>query len=127
MSRRPYAGAGAGAGVGGEPGLGLSAAPALQTQRFYEDANDDRAVRLSSQIGALKEVSLSISAELDYQRNMMSEMRDDMDKTGGILGRTMQRFRIMAQTQTGSWMWILVLFVLAVILYVVFGLMTRRR
>ncbi|KAI8929285.1 hypothetical protein BC831DRAFT_444587 [Entophlyctis helioformis] len=82
--------------------------------------NDDRASRLSSQIGALKQVSLDISTELEYQKTLMHDMEDDFGKTGGILGSTMRRLRIMAKTQTGSWMWLLMLFVGAVILYIYF-------
>lgn len=86
----------------------------------YEEHNDQHATHLASQIGILKDVSIAISTELDYQRTMMDGMEDDFGKTGGILSKTMRRLRIMAQKQSGSWVWIMMLFILTVILYVYF-------
>ncbi|EGF82882.1 hypothetical protein BATDEDRAFT_86386 [Batrachochytrium dendrobatidis JAM81] len=100
MSRRPYP-------VG--PGVSTG---------VYDDENDGRATALAKQIGALKQVSLDISDELIYQQNLMDDMHNDFEKTGGILGQTMRRLKIMARSQTGGWMWMMMLFVFGVIFYI---------
>lgn len=49
---------------------------------------------------------------------MLLEMEHGFDRAGNILSATMKRLGIMAKSQNGRWMWYLILFVLAVFLYI---------
>ena len=45
---------------------------------------------------------------------------DDMHSTKSLLGNTMNKLGVMMQTQGGSVMWILIIFILCVLIFVYF-------
>ena len=72
---------------------------------------------LHLKVSQLKDISLSISDELDYQKKLMGEMDSEMSTASLILTNTVKKFKHMAQQVQGSWMLILMLFGFAVIGY----------
>jgi hypothetical protein len=72
---------------------------------------------LHLKVSQLKDISLSISDELDYQKKLMGEMDSEMSTASLILTNTVKKFKQMAQQVQGSWMLILMLFGIAVIGY----------
>lgn len=50
----------------------------------------------------------------------MRDLGDGFESTGSMLSGTMRRFTAMARKQNGGWMWGLVLFCVAVFMYVYF-------
>ncbi|KAJ3174549.1 hypothetical protein HK101_010950 [Irineochytrium annulatum] len=82
------------------------------TQYALEQQNDDEVDVLSQKMSILKEVSLQIGDEVNYQNKLLGEMEDDFHKTGGMLGVAMKRFNTMSKSQTGRWMCYLILFVI---------------
>ncbi|KAI9350506.1 hypothetical protein DFJ73DRAFT_625247, partial [Zopfochytrium polystomum] len=89
-----------------------------------EQQNDDHVEMLSKKMGVLKEISLQIGDEVSYQEKMLRGMEDDFSKTGDLVGNAMRRLTAMTRTQSGRWMCMLILFVLATVFYLVF---IRRR
>ncbi|KND02772.1 uncharacterized protein SPPG_08963 [Spizellomyces punctatus DAOM BR117] len=84
----------------------------------FEQRNDDHVDLLGNKITELKQISLQIGEEVTYQLGALRDMENDFEKSGGLLGATMRRLKIMARTQNGRWMWYLIFFVLAVFLYI---------
>ncbi|KAI9093075.1 hypothetical protein DFS34DRAFT_652663 [Phlyctochytrium arcticum] len=103
------------------PSSSSSLGPSGAAQQYHlEGQNDDHVGMLGGRISELKQISLQIGDEVKYQMNYLKEMENDFEKTGGILGKTMKRLRILSQTENGRWMWYLILFVFVVIGYIYF-------
>jgi len=54
------------------------------------------------------------------QKKKKKKKDDDMNSTKTLLGNTMNKLGVMMQTQGGSVMWILIIFVLCVLIFVYF-------
>ncbi|KAG4100626.1 hypothetical protein H8356DRAFT_1660417 [Neocallimastix lanati (nom. inval.)] len=87
---------------------------------LIEKQNDEQVLSLSEKMKTLKEVSLLIGAEVRSQNQFLDEMDDDMHSTKSLLGNTMNKLGVMMQTQGGSVMWILIIFILCVLIFVYF-------
>lgn len=60
-------------------------------QDVLEAENERLAEELKGKIGALKTLTIDIGNEVRFQDRMLSGIDDDMDRTGGLLGNTMNR------------------------------------
>lgn len=87
---------------------------------LLEKQNDEQVASLSEKMKTLKEVSLLIGEEMRNQNKFLDEMDDDMHSTRTMLGTTMNKLGVMMQTQGGSVMWILIIFILLVFIFVYF-------
>ncbi|EFA09340.1 BET1 homolog [Tribolium castaneum] len=65
--------------------------PLPQTSNEVEEENDRMANELRDKVGALKSLSIDIGNELKYQDKLLRDVDDDMDRTRGFLGNTMNR------------------------------------
>jgi hypothetical protein len=75
---------------------------------------------LHSRVNQLKQISIDIDTELQFQKKLLNEMDDNFDSVGAILKNAMGKLRHLIRTQSGAWMWILTLFVLGVVGYIYF-------
>ncbi|KAI8998407.1 hypothetical protein BC832DRAFT_233875 [Gaertneriomyces semiglobifer] len=87
---------------------------------YLEQENDSHVNLLGNKVSELKQISLAIGEEVQYQNRMMNAMENEFDKAGSLLGNTMKRLQILTRTQNGRWMWYLILFVLCVVAYIYF-------
>ncbi|KAI8906432.1 hypothetical protein EDD86DRAFT_210709 [Gorgonomyces haynaldii] len=87
-------------------------------RRHTHAENDDKAGYLSSRVQMLKEISLEIGTELEYQNRLLNDMDDQATSAMDVLGNTMKRLMVMARTQTSSWMWLLLLFIIGVVAWI---------
>ena len=65
-------------------------------------------------------ISVDIGDEVQYQNKLLTDMESDFGKAGDLLSYAMRRFKIMAKTQTGGWMWIILGFMMIVFFYIYF-------
>lgn len=56
-----------------------------------EEENDRMTVELKDKIGVLKSLSIDIGNEVKYQDRLLRDVDDDLERTGGFLGNTMNR------------------------------------
>ncbi|KAI9339343.1 hypothetical protein BDR26DRAFT_862269 [Obelidium mucronatum] len=114
-SNSPYGGHSNNAGNGGYGGYSGGGENALMSQ------NDDHVDQLSAKMSVLKEISLQIGDEVNYQNKMLNDMEGDFDKTGDILGNTIKRLGQIAKSPNGFWMCWLMAFVVLVLFYIIFS------
>ncbi len=81
---------------------------------------DDYHGDLHSRVNQLKHISLDIETELLYQKQLLNDMDSEFDQGLGLLGNTMAKVKHLIRTQTGSWMWIMLLFIVCVMGYLYF-------
>lgn len=65
--------------------------PIPQNTNEIEDENEQMTSELQHKISALKSLSIDIGNEVKYQDKLLRDVDDDMDRTGGFLGNTMNR------------------------------------
>lgn len=65
--------------------------PVPQSSNEVEDDNDRLTGELKDKIHVLKSLSIDIGNEVKYQDKLLRDVDDDMDRTGGFLGNTMNR------------------------------------
>ncbi|XP_073843172.1 blocked early in transport 1 [Musca autumnalis] len=89
-----------------------------------EEENERAAEELKQKIGALKSLTIDIGNEVRYQDKLLRGIDDDMDRTQGFLGNTMNRVVRLAKNGGSRHMCYMFLFVLFVflLLYVVLKL-----
>ncbi|NWR40307.1 BET1 protein, partial [Tachuris rubrigastra] len=63
----------------------------------YEEENDRLTESLCMKVSAIKSLSTEIGTEVKKQNKMLSEMENDFDSTGGLLGATMGRLRTLSR------------------------------
>ncbi|KAM8966648.1 BET1 homolog [Pelodytes ibericus] len=63
----------------------------------YEEENDKLTESLRMKASALKSLSIDIGTEVKYHNTMLGEMDSDFDTTGGILGATMGRLKVLSR------------------------------
>lgn len=111
--RRAGLGDGAAAGSYGYTNSGYS---------VYEEENDRLTESLRTKVSAIKSLSIEIGTEVKNQNKMLSEMENDFDSTGGLLGATMGRLRTLSrgsQTKLLCYMMLFSLFVFFVIYWII--------
>lgn len=65
--------------------------PLAQNPNEMEDENERMTTELGNKIGVLKSLSIDIGNEVRYQDKLLRDVDDDMDRTQGFLGNTMNR------------------------------------
>ncbi|XP_054241030.1 BET1 homolog [Indicator indicator] len=88
----------------------------------YEEENDRLTESLRTKVSAIKSLSIEIGTEVKNQNKMLSEMENDFESTGGLLGATMSRLRTLSrgsQTKLLCYMMLFSLFVFFVIYWVI--------
>lgn len=65
--------------------------PLSQNSNEIEDENDRMTNELRDKVSVLKSLSIDIGNEVKYQDRLLRDVDDDMDRTGGFLGTTMNR------------------------------------
>ena len=70
---------------------------------------------LHSRVNQLKHISLDIETELQYQKRLLLEMDGQFGDSQNLLTASMNKVKHLIRTQTGSWMWIMLLFIVFVI------------
>uniref|UniRef100_A0A8C1LY54 Bet1 golgi vesicular membrane trafficking protein n=1 Tax=Cyprinus carpio TaxID=7962 RepID=A0A8C1LY54_CYPCA len=96
----------AGLGEGGPPGNYVASGHSL-----YEEENEH-----------LQEGLIDIGNEIKYQNKMLGEMDSDFDSTGGLLGATIGRLKLISrgsQTKVYYYMLLFALFVFIVLYWVI--------
>ncbi|XP_019363979.1 PREDICTED: BET1 homolog [Gavialis gangeticus] len=104
-------------------GLGEGAAPGNygytnSGYSVYEEENEKLTESLRTKVTAIKSLSIEIGTEVKHQNKMLTEMDSDFDSTGGFLGATMGRLKMLSrgsQTKLLCYMMLFSLFVFFVI------------
>ncbi|KAF2368595.1 Target SNARE coiled-coil domain [Trinorchestia longiramus] len=76
---------------GGGGGMGSN-------NQLIEDDNEELTTQLRSKVKTLKSMTIDIGNEVRYQNKMLSDMDDDMGKSGSILDRTVRRLGVMSRS-----------------------------
>ncbi|MBN3298093.1 BET1 protein, partial [Amia calva] len=80
----------------------------------YEEENEQLSEGLRDKVKALKHLSIDIGAEVKHQNNMITEMDSAFDSTGGLLGATMGRLKVLSRGSQARLFCYLLLFALFV-------------
>uniref|UniRef100_A0A8C1LW55 Bet1 golgi vesicular membrane trafficking protein n=1 Tax=Cyprinus carpio TaxID=7962 RepID=A0A8C1LW55_CYPCA len=110
----------AGLGEGGPPGNYVASGHSL-----YEEENEHLQEGLMPQtdrLHALLHCCIDIGNEIKYQNKMLGEMDSDFDSTGGLLGATIGRLKLISrgsQTKVYYYMLLFALFVFIVLYWVI--------
>ncbi|KAK9877053.1 hypothetical protein WA026_016081 [Henosepilachna vigintioctopunctata] len=70
---------------------GYSYEPLPQRSNEIEDENDQLTNELKDKVSILKSLSIDIGNEVRYQDKVLRDVDDDLERTGGFLGKTMNR------------------------------------
>lgn len=65
--------------------------PLAQSSNEVEEENDRMTTELKDKIHVLKSLSIDIGNEVKYQDRLLRDVDDDLERTGGFLGNTMNR------------------------------------
>ncbi|XP_069816728.1 BET1 homolog [Dendropsophus ebraccatus] len=71
--------------------------PEMSGYSVYEEENERLMDGLRQKTNALKSLSIDIGTEVKYHNKMLSEMDSDFDSTGGLLGATMGRLKVLSR------------------------------
>ncbi|KAG7458187.1 hypothetical protein MATL_G00235480 [Megalops atlanticus] len=88
----------------------------------YEEENEHLQEGLRAKVAALKHLSIDIGQEVKYQNKMLDDMDTDFDSTGGLLGATMGRLKLLSrgsQTRIFCYVLLFALFVFFVLYWVI--------
>ncbi|KAJ1101095.1 hypothetical protein NDU88_006168 [Pleurodeles waltl] len=88
----------------------------------YEEENERLTESLRLKAKALKTISIDMGTEVKYQNKMLSEMDSDFDTTGGLLGATMGRLKILSrgsQSKLFCYMMLFALFVFFILYWII--------
>ncbi|KAI4890274.1 hypothetical protein NFI96_014045, partial [Prochilodus magdalenae] len=88
----------------------------------YEEENEHLQEGLRAKVSALKHLSIDIGNEVKHQNKMLGEMDTDFDSTGGLLGATMGRLKLLSrgsQTKIYCYMLLFALLVFVVLYWVI--------
>ncbi|XP_041104829.1 BET1 homolog isoform X1 [Polyodon spathula] len=88
----------------------------------YEEENEQLSEGLKEKVNALKSLSIDIGTEVKYQNKMLVDMDTDFDSTGGLLGATMGRLKLLSrgsQTKLFCYVLLFVLFVFFVLYWII--------
>lgn len=90
-----------------------------------EDENDRMTDQLKDKIHALKSLSIDIGNEVKYQDRMLGDIDDDMERTGGFLGNTMNRVLRLGKGSHNYY--ILYLFLFSIFVFFILYLVIKFR
>ncbi|XP_022907510.1 BET1 homolog [Onthophagus taurus] len=99
--------------------------PLSQNPNEVEEENDRMADELKDKIHILKSLSIDIGNEVRYQDKLLREVDDDMDRTGGFLGNTMNR--VLRLSKGSHNYYILYLFLFAIFVFFVLYIILKFR
>lgn len=88
----------------------------------YEEENEQLQEALREKVKSLKHLTIDIGNEVKNHNKMLSEMDTDFDSTGGLLGATMGRLKLLSrgsQTKIYCYMLLFALFVFTVLYWVI--------
>ncbi|XP_075067897.1 BET1 homolog [Mixophyes fleayi] len=71
--------------------------PEMSGYSVYEEENDKLTESLRVKASALKSLSIDIGAEVKYHNKFLGELDTDFDSTGGFLGSTMGRLKVLSR------------------------------
>ncbi|KAE8596245.1 hypothetical protein XENTR_v10016029 [Xenopus tropicalis] len=80
----------------------------------YEEENERMTENLKMKASALKSLTIDIGNEVKYHNKMLGEMDSDFDSTGGLLGATMGRLKILSRGSQAKLLCYMMLFALFV-------------
>lgn len=107
----------AGLGEGGPQGNYVASGYSV-----YEEENEHLQEGLRAKVSALKHLSIDIGTEVKYQNKMLQDMDSDFDSTGGLLGATMGRLKLLSrgsQTKVFCYLLLFALFVFTILYWVI--------
>lgn len=95
--------------------------PLPQNSNEMEEENEKMTNELKEKIGVLKSLSIDIGNEVKYQDKLLRDVDDDLDRTGGFLGTTMNKVLRLSRGSHNYYILYLLVFSLFVffILYLV--------
>lgn len=99
--------------------------PLSQNPNELEEENDRMADELKDKIHILKSLSIDIGNEVKYQDRMLREVDDDLDRTGGFLGNTMNR--VLRLTKGSHNYYILYLFLFSIFVFFILYIILKFR
>ncbi|KAJ8943476.1 hypothetical protein NQ318_006329 [Aromia moschata] len=65
--------------------------PLSQNSNEIEDENERMTNELQEKVQVLKSLTIDIGNEVKYQDRLLRDVDDDLDRTGGFLGTTMNK------------------------------------
>ncbi|KAM3928697.1 BET1 homolog [Leptodactylus fuscus] len=71
--------------------------PEMSGYSVYEEENEKLTESLRAKASALKSLSIDIGTEVKYHNKFLGEMDSDFDSTGGLLGSTMGRLKVLSR------------------------------
>ncbi|XP_060535448.1 BET1 homolog [Cylas formicarius] len=99
--------------------------PLPQSSNEIEGENERMEQELAEKIGVLKSLSIDIGNEVKYQDKLLRDVDDDLDRTGGFLGKTMNRVKKLSR---GSHNYIvLYLFIFSFVVFFILYLVLKFR
>uniref|UniRef100_A0A8C5R675 BET1 homolog n=1 Tax=Leptobrachium leishanense TaxID=445787 RepID=A0A8C5R675_9ANUR len=88
--------------------------PEMSGYSVYEEENDRLTENLRQKANALKSLSIDIGTEVKYHNKMLTDMDSDFDSTGGFLGATMGRLKVLSRGSQAKLLFYMFLFSLFV-------------
>lgn len=100
---------------------GYSYEPLPHRTNQIEDENDKLTEELRDKVNVLKSLSIDIGNEVRYQDRLMNDLDDDLQRTGGFLGKTMNNVIRLSRSSHNCNILHIILFSVALffILYIV--------
>ncbi|CAG9864860.1 unnamed protein product [Phyllotreta striolata] len=99
--------------------------PLPQNSNEIEDENDRMTNELQEKIGALKSLTIDIGNEVKYQDRMLRDVDDDLEKTGGFLGTTMNK--VLRLSKGGHNYIIVYLFLFSIVVFFILYFVIKFR
>lgn len=99
--------------------------PLSQNSNEIEEENDRMTNELQGKIGVLKSLSIDIGNEVKYQDKLLRDVDDDMDRTGGFLGTTMNK--VLRLSRGSHNYYILYLFFFSIFVFFILYLVLKFR
>lgn len=99
--------------------------PLPQNSNEIEDENDRMTNELQEKIGVLKSLTIDIGNEVKYQDKLLRDVDDDLDKTGGFLGTTMNK--VLKLSKGGQHYIILYLFLFSIVVFFILYFVIKFR
>lgn len=99
--------------------------PLSQNSNEIEEENDRMTNELQEKIGVLKSLSIDIGNEVKYQDKLLRDVDDDMDRTGGFLGTTMNK--VLRLSRGSHNYYILYLFLFSIFVFFILYLVLKFR
>jgi hypothetical protein len=75
---------------------------------------------LQQRVHHLKQISIEIDNELQYQKQLMNEMDSSFSINFDMLNNAMAKVKHLIRTENGGWMWLMLLFVIGTLSFLYF-------